>query len=86
MSFIPVTNINGFSPTQVAINQESQLSVTVIPVNATNKTIEWSILNGADKVQNGALTQRGNGTFITPIASGTITVRATIRNGRLPQQ
>jgi hypothetical protein len=77
MSFIAVTDITNFSPTQAIVGQEVELTATVSPSNATNKTIEWSIVSG-----NATIRQSGTRYYLTANASQNVTVRATIRNGQ----
>ena len=77
MSFIPVSDIINFRPTQAIVGQEVELLADVIPNNATNRTIEWSIVSG-----NATIRRSGTRSFITANASGNVSVRATIRNGQ----
>ena len=84
MTFISVTGITNFSPTQMVVGTEYELTATVQPSNATNRAIEWSIKSGGEFVENGRLrVQSGtpNRYFLKPINSGNIVVTATIRNG-----
>ena len=53
----------------------SQLTATVSPTNATNKTVTWSIINGT-----GQATISTTG-LVTAVASGTVTARATANDG-----
>jgi uncharacterized protein YjdB len=76
MSFIAVKDITNFKPTQAIVGQEIELTGTVDPATATNKTIEWSIVSG-----NATIRQSGTRYYLTAKASGNIQVRATIRNG-----
>jgi uncharacterized protein YjdB len=75
MSFISVTDIANV-PTQAYAGQETELTGTVVPANAKNKTIEWSIVSG-----HAAIVQKNGKSYVKPTASGKVTVRATIRNG-----
>jgi hypothetical protein len=75
-AFKPVTNITDFIPTQAIVGQEVELKATVVPSDATNKTIEWSLVSG-----NATIRQSGTRYYLTANASGNISVRATIRNG-----
>jgi len=75
-AFKPVTNITDFSPTQAIVGQEIELKATVVPSDATNRTIEWSIVSG-----NATIRQSGTKYYLTANASANIQVRATIRNG-----
>ena len=77
MSFISVQRLENFRPLQAMVGVEVELLADVVPPNATNRTIEWSIVSG-----NGAIRRTGNRSFLTANASQPITVRATIRNGR----
>jgi hypothetical protein len=77
MTFIAVTDITNFKPTQAIVGQEVELTATVTPSNATNKTIEWSIVSG-----NATIRQSGTRYYLTANASQNVTVRATIRNGQ----
>jgi uncharacterized protein YjdB len=52
-----------------------QLSVAVLPVNATDKTVTWSIVNGT-----GQATINSSG-LVTAIDNGTVTARATAHDG-----
>ena len=78
MTFIPVTDITNFRPLQAIVGQEVELLADVVPSNATNRTIEWSLVS-----PSGGATFRTSGTrtFMTATTSANITVRATIRNG-----
>ena len=73
--FIPVTNITGVPSTATA-GTSLNLSGTVNPQNATNKTITWSIQNAGN---TGAVI---NGNTMTTTAEGTVVVQATIINGK----
>ena len=77
MTFIPVTDIINFQPLQAIVGQEVELTATVNPNNATNKTIEWSLVSG-----NATIRKSGTRSYLTANASGNISVRATIRNGQ----
>jgi len=77
MSFISVTDITNFSPSQAIVGEEIELTGQVVPNNATNQTIEWSVVGG-----NASIRQSGSRYYLTPNASGTITVRGTVRNGK----
>jgi len=74
MSFIKVTNITLNSPAEVIVGQPAvQLSATVQPNNATNKTIEWERVSGPGTVNSSGQ--------VSATATGNIVVRARIRNG-----
>ena len=77
MTFIPVQRLENFRPTQAMVDVEVELLADVVPNNATNRTIEWSLVSG-----NATIRRAGNRTFLTAQSSQLITVRATIRNGR----
>ena len=71
---IPVTAITvtgvGGSTTIVSDNGTLQLTATVSPLNATNQTVTWSLINGT-----GQATISASG-LVTGIANGTVTARA----------
>lgn len=69
-----VTNITGVATTATA-GTDITLTGTVIPANATNKTIAWTIKSPGT---TGA-TRTGN--TLSTTAAGTVTVTATIANG-----
>ncbi len=73
--FVPVTNITLASQT-TAIGQSLTLAPTVVPSNATNKTISWS-LNGTNTI-GGTITSGG---VFSATAAGTASVKATIIDG-----
>ena len=77
--FIPVTNITvtgtGGSTTITTDNGTLQLTATVTPADATNKTVTWSIINGA-----GQATINSTG-LVTAVSNGTVTARATANDG-----
>ena len=75
--FVPVTGITGV-PGSVAAGDELQLTGTVVPSDADNRTIIWSISDG---VSTGA-TLVGN--TLTAAYPGTVVVTATIANGLAP--
>jgi uncharacterized protein YjdB len=76
---IPVTNINvtgsGGSTLIQVIGGTLQLSASVLPSNATNNTVTWSISSGADKA---SITSSG---LVTALANGTAIARATANDG-----
>jgi uncharacterized protein YjdB len=53
-----------------------QLNATVLPANATNKTITWSVTN-----VSGQATINASSGLITAVANGTVTARATATDG-----
>ncbi|MCL2290549.1 MAG: hypothetical protein FWC34_07600, partial [Bacteroidetes bacterium] len=73
-SMVPVTNITGVATT-ATVSLPLTLSGTVVPSDATNKTIAWSIQN----VGTTGATLTGN--TLNTTAAGTVIVRATITNG-----
>ena len=74
-AFVAVTDITGVATTMTA-GTPLTLSGTVEPSNATNKTIVWSVKSAGS---TGASIS-GNTLFAT--AAGTVTVTATVTNGR----
>lgn len=52
-----------------------QLSTTVIPANAANKNVTWSVVNGT-----GSATISSSG-LVTGVTTGSVTVNATARDG-----
>ena len=77
-AFIAVTDITGV-PTTATATLPFTLTGTVVPSNATNKTITWTVQNAGT---TGA-TISGNNTLNTN-NSGTVTILATIVNGASP--
>jgi len=69
--FVAVTDITGV-PTSGTIDNALILTRTVVPYNATNQTIAWSVNNPTGTV---------NGDTVTATAAGTLVVTATIANG-----
>ena len=53
-----------------------QLSASVLPANATNKTVTWSITSGTSLASINSTTG-----LVTAIDNGTVTVRATAKDG-----
>ena len=72
--FVPVESIYGV-PTGGMPNVVTGLFGTVIPENATNKKIEWSIKS------DGATNSTLNGARLSAANVGTVIVTATIKNG-----
>jgi uncharacterized protein YjdB len=76
---IPVTGITvtgaGGLTTITQDNGTLTLTATVLPANATNKTVTWSITNGT-----GQATINSSG-VVTAVANGTVTARATANDG-----
>ena len=76
---IPVTGITisgaGGATSITADNGTLQLSVTILPLNATNKGVTWSLVNGTGK---GTISSTG---LVTAIDNGTVTAWATANDG-----
>ncbi len=76
---IPVSSISvsgAGGSTVISVNKGTlQLSVQVMPSNATNKSVTWSIINGTGQA---TVSETG---IVTAIASGTVTARATAADG-----
>src|SRR5690606_23716362 len=77
--FIPVSSITvtgaGGATAITQDNGTLTLTATVLPSNATNKTVTWSISNGT-----GQATISTTG-VVTAVANGTVTARATANDG-----
>jgi uncharacterized protein YjdB len=75
---IPVTGV-AVSPTtaSIGIGGTSQLTATVAPPNATNKTVTWSSNNTAVATVN-------TSGLVTAVAAGTATITATTQDGGYP--
>ena len=71
---ITVTGAGG-STTITQDNGQLQLTATVQPSDATNKTVTWSIVNGT-----GQATINATG-LVTAVSNGTVTARATANDG-----
>jgi len=72
--FVPVTNITNV-PATMTVGTPLTLTGTVLPSNASNQTIVWSIQNG------GTTGATLNGNTLNATATGTVTILATIVNG-----
>ncbi|MBN1186865.1 MAG: Ig-like domain-containing protein, partial [Bacteroidales bacterium] len=76
---IAVTGItvtgNGNAQTITTYKGTLQLSATILPVNATNKSITWSIKNDTGQA---AISPTG---LVTAVSDGTVTVTATSNDG-----
>ena len=70
-TFIAVTGITGV-PTSATVGTSLTLSGTVSPSNATNKTIDWSVVSGPATV---------SGNTLNPTGVGTVSLLATVVNG-----
>ena len=77
-AFIPVTDITDV-PAIVVSEKELILTGTVLPTNATNMAIVWSVVN-ADTT---GATITGD-SILNIVVAGMVTVRATITNGTSP--
>ena len=77
--FIPVTSVAitgaSGSTTIATDNGTLQLTATVTPTDATNKTVTWSLVNGT-----GQATINSTG-LVTAVSNGTVTARATANDG-----
>ena len=76
-SFVAVTGITGV-PTDAFVGTPLTLTGTVLPGNASNQTIVWSLVNAGTTGASLA------GNILSATAAGTVTVRATIVNGAGP--
>ena len=76
--FFPVTDIAGLPATATA-TLPLTLTGTVVPSNATNQTIVWSVSSAGS---TGASISGGN--ILNTTAAGTATVKAAIANGASP--
>lgn len=76
---IPVSSITvsgAGGSTVIAVTKGTlQLSAQVMPANATNKSVTWSIINGT-----GQATINSSG-LVTAVSGGTVTARATANDG-----
>ena len=71
---ITVTGAGG-SSSIATDNGTLQLSASVLPANATNKTVSWSVTNGSGQATI------STGGLVTAITDGTVTARATATDG-----
>jgi hypothetical protein len=76
--FVAVTDITGV-PAAATAGAPLVLNATVVPADATNKTINWSI-----KTDAGTGATITSGTLFTATAAGTATITAAITNGAAP--
>src|SRR5664280_239264 len=76
---IPVTSLTvtraGGSSSITGDNGSLQLSITVLPANALDKSVSWSVLN-----DTGQASINSSG-LVTAIDNGTITAKATANDG-----
>jgi hypothetical protein len=75
VSFIAVTDIT-LARTSVGVNTPLVLGATVVPATATNTNVSWTISNA------GATGAELKGDTLTAEAQGSVTVTATIVNGK----
>ena len=73
--FVPVESISGIPAVSVPYIAIS-LSGTIMPENATNKKAEWSVKT------DGGTNSKVEGSRLTANGEGTVTVTATIKNGK----
>lgn len=73
MVYADSITINGSS--YVTVNKTTQMTAEVLPSDASNKAVKWSVTNGSGKA-----TIDSNG-VLTGVSSGTVTVKATARDG-----
>jgi hypothetical protein len=78
VTFVPVTNITGV-PTTATATLPLTLTGAVVPSNATNQTITWSLVNAGT---TGATIADGN--ILNTTNSGTAIVEAKVINGISP--
>jgi endo-1,4-beta-xylanase len=78
-AFVAVTTITGV-PTTGTVGTLSLATATVQPTNATNKTIIWTVKESG--TTGAAIHESGD--KLTTTAAGTVTVTATIANGKAP--
>lgn len=80
-AFVPVTGISGMPETLNAVTgSELDLNsgLSVLPPEATNKTIEWSVVNAGTTGLTTALVQTG---VFAPAQAGTAILTASVPNG-----
>ncbi|MCL1809112.1 MAG: dockerin type I domain-containing protein [Clostridiales bacterium] len=73
--FVAVESIAGL-PSEAMVGEPLALTGTVMPGDATNKTIEWSILEAGT---TGAVITGGN--ILNATSGGTVIISATVRGG-----
>jgi uncharacterized repeat protein (TIGR02543 family) len=74
VTFRAVTEISGVTIAAVQ-GSDTVLTGTVLPANATNKNIVWTVKSGTAVI---------NGNSFTAGVSGTVVITATITNGKTP--
>jgi len=72
---IAVTNITGVNTANITAGQSRNLTGTVVPSNATNQAIVWSVQSA------GTTGATISGNTLNVASAGTVVVRATIVNG-----
>jgi endo-1,4-beta-xylanase len=77
--FVAVTNISGVSD-KGTVGTALNLTGTVEPANATNKTIAWSVQAEGTNAAGAAIT----GNTLTATGTGTVVATASIANGAAP--
>jgi len=77
-TFVPVTNITNV-PDSTTVGVPLTLTGTVVPENATNKTITWSVQSAG--TTGATISPAGEGWALTTTAAGVAVVCATIANG-----
>ena len=81
--FVPVTDITDV-PTAATVGVPLALTGTVIPSNATNQTIIWSLLNADGTGATISPAGGGGGWIFEATSTGVATILATIENGTAP--
>ena len=76
INFVAVTGITDVTDKATA-GTPLTLTGTIVPANATNKTIAWSVVSAGT---TGAKIERGGSAF-NATEAGTVTIKATIANG-----
>ncbi|QUH25008.1 S-layer homology domain-containing protein [Serpentinicella alkaliphila] len=71
---VPVSAISVTGSDTVIDGQTLQLGLTIVPTNATNKEVTWSVTN-----ETGEATIDSNG-LLSAVKEGTVTVKATSKN------
>ena len=74
---VPVTSINVTSPSNTITTNGGTLQMTaiVLPANATDKSVTWSVINGTGTASI------STGGLLTAATNGTVTVKATANDG-----
>ena len=80
--FQVVLNVNSINVsgtdllTKVAMGSTLQMNATVLPANATNTAVTWSVASGTGSANIDSVTG-----MLTPTSVGTVTVKATAKDG-----